>query len=153
MEVIVNATLCGSNTVNGYDVHSIYGLALSLNDKSFRYRVHWAGYSRFEDTWEPLENFSVYMLGDIMAFHRLVLEHCRLKHFSTDCSRIETMYLSYLQEPVLKDMLLSWAANGIHDLRPSKESTTVHSQTEHPLAKSMGTQTKCLETTSSSSPI
>ncbi|CAG7724611.1 unnamed protein product, partial [Allacma fusca] len=36
-------------------------------------------------------------------------------------------------------MLLSWAINGIHDLRPGKDSMTVHSQTDHPQGKSVET--------------
>ncbi|CAG7820885.1 unnamed protein product, partial [Allacma fusca] len=73
-----------------------------------------------------------------------------MKHFSGDCSISEVMYLSYLQEPSLKDMLLSWVMIGIHDLRGSKELLSVNTQTDtpqEPMTISVDTQTEYVEIT------
>ncbi|CAG7815410.1 unnamed protein product [Allacma fusca] len=73
-----------------------------------------------------------------------------MKHFSGDCSSNEAQYLSYLQEPALKDMLLSWVMIGIHDLRGSKELLSVNTQTyspQEPMTISVDTQTQYVEIT------
>ncbi|CAG7731419.1 unnamed protein product [Allacma fusca] len=102
------------------------------------------------ETWDPLENFSIHMLADIINYENLVLEHCRMKNFTGDCSNSEAMYLSYTQEPSLKDRLLSYVMLGIDDLRRNKELLSLKTTTDtpqEPMTISADTQTESVAIT------